>query len=124
MRLAVPTRAWMSHPAGIIDAMNTAQAATAQIATIHPGEDGTPLSVEMDGRRWAVVAEPLRWFERIDRWWTTPGLRLPRGTGARVIDQEVMRLEVRLGSVQSQITSLELVRRGDSWQVRDVLRAA
>lgn len=81
--------------------------------------------VEVEGREYRVVAEPVRWFERVDRWWEERGLRLPKGIGAGVIDQEILRLEVQRGSARSQITTMELVRGRDAvWRLRAVLRAA
>lgn len=86
-----------------------------------------PGTVEIDGRTLHVVAPPLRFFRRRPQWWMEPGLRAPRGTGAGIIDEEVLRLETRLGlNPRSQITTMQLTRRTaeDPWELREVLRAA
>ncbi|MCQ9162937.1 hypothetical protein [Arthrobacter sp. STN4] len=86
---------------------------------------GDPVSVVIAGRTWTVVGEPVRWFERRERWWEhTP--RLPWGTGAGVIDRAVIRVEARLGrNPRSATQTFELVAEADgAWAVRDVLRAA
>lgn len=121
----------MSDPRGNIFDMNTAtaasttQPATMPTATLIYSLSREIVGVEVEGREHRVVAPALRYFERVDRWWTQPGLRLPRGTGAGVIDQEILRLEVQRGSVNSQITTMELVLgRDGSWGLREVLRAA
>ena len=57
---------------------------------------GLPLRVSWAGRSWRVCAEPVRWYER-RAWWTTSP-RAERGHGPGLIDHEMWRLQVRLGT--------------------------
>ena len=56
---------------------------------------GTPLAVRLDGRIWAVAADPVRWFTR-DAWWDT---RRTATVGiGDLVSIEYWRLQVRLGT--------------------------
>ena len=56
---------------------------------------GTPLAVRVDGRIWAVAADPVHWFTR-DAWWNT---RRSAAVGSGdLVSVEFWQLQVRLGS--------------------------
>ena len=53
---------------------------------------GVPLVLDIEGRRWQVGAEPIRWYER-QAWWES-ARRMPRGSMAR-IDVEIWQVQAR-----------------------------
>lgn len=67
---------------------------------------GVPLRVRWKGHEYRLVAEPHRWFER-RKWWDE-GMRVPRGTGAGVVDYEIWRLQIALGSSRSQGRTIDV----------------
>lgn len=68
---------------------------------------GMPLRILADGRVWNVVAQPVRWFERVS-WWKSE-LRMERGSLNR-IDVEVWQIQVRLGrNARSEMQTWKLV---------------
>lgn len=79
---------------------------------------GIPAAVISNGRRWAVSAEPVRWFERVS-WWEAER-RMPLGSSR--VDVEVLQVQVRLGhNPHSALTTMTLVRDepGGSWRLRE-----
>ncbi|OAE02139.1 hypothetical protein [Arthrobacter sp. OY3WO11] len=85
---------------------------------VRTGTDGRPTAVLSNGREWAVGAEPVRWFERVN-WWETRR-RMPRGLSR--VDVEVLQLQVRLGrNAGSALTTMLLERDGlgGSWRLRE-----
>ena len=85
---------------------------------VHTDSDGMPTSVLSRGREWAVGAEPVRWFERIN-WWET-SRRMPKGSGG--VDVEVLQLQVRLGNnSRSALATMYLQRdgMGGGWRLRE-----
>ncbi|MCA4131850.1 hypothetical protein [Arthrobacter sp. M4] len=68
---------------------------------------GVPLAVRHEGRIWAVVAEPVHWFDRCD-WWKT-SRRAPVGSGD-LVSVEHWRLQVRLGASTSARRTFHLRR--------------
>ncbi len=78
---------------------------------------GQPLRVRRQGRIWKIVAEPVRWFERV-QWWRTE-LRAPKGSPFR-IDALVWQVQVSLGARSSDILTWELVHHAPTggWRVR------
>ena len=82
-----------------------------------------PTTVLSRGREWAVGAEPVRWFERIN-WWET-SRRMPKGSGG--VDVEVLQLQVRLGNnSKSALATMYLQRDGlgGGWRLRETAAAA
>lgn len=65
---------------------------------------GAPLAVRLDGRVWAVAADPVHWLTK-DSWWETRH-SVPVGVG-NVVDIEHWRVQVRLGS-NSALRTFEL----------------
>lgn len=57
---------------------------------------GIPLRLHWQGKQWHVCAEPLRWFER--RTWWAEDPRAQRGHGPGLVDHEIWRLQLRLGT--------------------------
>jgi hypothetical protein len=85
---------------------------------VHTDSSGIPTTVLSRGREWAVGAEPVRWFERIN-WWET-SRRMPKGNSG--VDVEVLQLQVRLGNnSKSTLTTMYLQRDGigGGWRLRD-----
>jgi len=85
---------------------------------VHTDSNGMPTSVLSRGREWAVGAEPVRWFERIN-WWETRR-RMPKGSGG--VDVEVLQLQVRLGNnSRSALATMYLQRdgMGGGWRLRE-----
>lgn len=85
---------------------------------VHTDSDGMPTAVLSRGREWAVGAEPVRWFERVN-WWET-SRRMPKGSGS--VDVEVLRLQVRLGNnSRSALATMYLQRDGvgGGWRLRE-----
>ncbi|MDQ0768798.1 hypothetical protein QF031_001547 [Pseudarthrobacter defluvii] len=85
---------------------------------VHTDSNGIPTAVLSRGREWAVGAEPVRWFERIN-WWET-SRRMPKGSGG--VDVEVLQLQVRLGnSAKSALATMYLQRDGlgGGWRRRE-----
>lgn len=85
---------------------------------VHTDSDGMPTAVLSGGREWAVGAEPVRWFERIN-WWET-SRRMPKGSGG--VDVEVLQLQVRLGNnAKSALATMYLQRDGlgGGWRLRE-----
>jgi hypothetical protein len=85
---------------------------------VHTDSNGIPTTVLSRGREWAVGAEPVRWFERIN-WWET-SRRMPKGNSG--VDVEVLQLQVRLGNnSKSALTTMYLQRdgTGGGWRLRD-----
>ena len=85
---------------------------------VHTDSDGMPTAVLSRGREWAVGAEPVRWFERVN-WWET-SRRMPKGSGG--VDVEVLQLQVRLGNnSRSALATMYLQRDGVGgvWQLRE-----
>ncbi|MHA7177933.1 hypothetical protein ACX80D_14910 [Arthrobacter sp. Sr24] len=79
---------------------------------------GVPLVLDIEGRRWQVGAEPIRWYER-QAWWES-ARRMPRGSMAR-IDVEIWQVQARIGrNPRSPLVTFELVhdRDGGGWVVR------
>ena len=90
---------------------------------VHTNSDGMPTAVLSQGREWAVGAEPVRWFERIN-WWET-SRRMPKGSSG--VDVEVLQVQVRLGnSGRSALTTMYLQRDGlgGGWQLREQVAGA
>jgi len=90
---------------------------------VHTDSNGTPTAVLSRGREWAVGAEPVRWFERIN-WWET-SRRMPKGTSG--VDVEVLQLQVRLGNnSRSALTTVYLQRDGlgGGWRLREATAGA
>ncbi|ADX73463.1 hypothetical protein D7Z96_09210 [Pseudarthrobacter phenanthrenivorans] len=84
---------------------------------VRTGRDGRPTAVLSGGREWAVGAEPVRWFERVN-WWESQR-RMPKGASG--VDVEVLQLQVRLGrNSGSALTTMILQRdgTGGSWRLR------
>ena len=84
---------------------------------VRTGRDGRPTAVLSGGRDWAVGAEPVRWFERVN-WWESQR-RMPKGASG--VDVEVLQLQVRLGrNSGSALTTMILQRdgTGGSWRLR------
>lgn len=78
---------------------------------------GTPWSFLLEGRTWVVVAEPVRWFERIS-WWETER-RMSIRDGGTKIDVEVWQLQARPEKATAgPLTTFELVRDAAGWHVR------
>ncbi len=77
---------------------------------------GAPVAVQRGGQEWDVVAEPVRWFERVP-WWEQ-SRRMPRGHGR--VDIEIWQVQVAPGRGQhSGAVTWELVRNGDgAWYLR------
>jgi len=78
---------------------------------------GAPVVVLRGGREWDVVAEPVRWFERVS-WWEQ-SRRMPRGHGR--VDVEIWQVQVDPGTgPHSGALTWELVRDGDAggWYLR------
>ena len=84
---------------------------------------GQPLRVRRQGRVWKVVAEPVRWFERV-AWWRTE-LRAPKGEPFR-IDSMVWQVQVSLGAKTSDVLTWELVHHAATggWRVREAAQKA
>ena len=85
---------------------------------VHTDKDGMPTAVLSQGREWAVGAEPVRWYERIN-WWET-SRRMPKGNSG--VDVEVLQLQVRLGNnSRSALTTMYLQRDGlgGGWRLRE-----
>ncbi|UUL75120.1 hypothetical protein NG819_12010 [Pseudarthrobacter sp. Fe7] len=90
---------------------------------VQTDSDGIPTAVFSRGREWAVGAEPVRWFERIN-WWET-NRRMPKGNSG--VDVEVLQLQVRLGSNhRSALTTMYLQRDGlgGGWRLREPVAGA
>ncbi|PNI09859.1 hypothetical protein CXX84_06470 [Arthrobacter sp. AFG7.2] len=90
---------------------------------IRTGRDGMPTAVLSNGREWAVGAEPVRWFERVN-WWETRR-RMPRGLSR--VDVEVLQLQVRLGRNGSSALTTMLLERdglGGGWRLREAVADA
>ncbi|VXB46285.1 conserved hypothetical protein [Arthrobacter sp. 9AX] len=90
---------------------------------VRTGINGRPTTVVSKGREWAVGAEPVRWFERVN-WWEV-NRRMPKGRSR--VDVEVLQLQVRLGSNSgSALTTLLLERDGlgGGWRVRQAVADA
>ena len=90
---------------------------------VQTNSNGIPTAVLSRGREWAVGAEPVRWFERIN-WWET-SRRMPRGNSG--VDVEVLQLQVRLGNnSRSALTTLYLQRDGlgGGWHLRETAAGA
>ena len=79
---------------------------------------GHPLRVHRQGRIWTVVAEPVRWFERV-KWWESE-LRAPKGASFR-IDALVWQVQVSLGSTTSDVLTWELINHPSTggWHLRE-----
>ena len=106
----------MSDPGDSIKTMN-------QPVVIFRDEAGMPHSLDIDGRRWTVIAEPVRWFERI-AWWES-ARRMPKGTGR--IDIEILQVQARLGrNEKSAPVTFNLANNqdGSPWFLREVQHAA
>ncbi|RII43097.1 hypothetical protein [Galactobacter valiniphilus] len=56
---------------------------------------GQPLRVTWGGHAWRVCARPVRWYRRT-AWWEESA-RAQRGLGAGLVDEEIWRLQLRLG---------------------------
>lgn len=90
---------------------------------VRTGTDGRPTAVLSSGREWAVGAEPVRWFERVN-WWETRR-RMPKGLSR--VDVEVLQLQVRLGrNAGSALTTMVLERDGlgGGWRLREAVADA
>lgn len=90
---------------------------------VRTGQDGMPTAVLSNGREWAVGAEPVRWFERVN-WWETRR-RMPRGLSR--VDVEVLQLQVRLGRNGSSALTTMLLERdglGGGWRLREAVADA
>jgi hypothetical protein len=90
---------------------------------VRRGGDGMPTAVVCRGREWAVGAEPVRWFERIN-WWETHR-RMPKGRSR--VDVEILQVQVWLGSNRnSALTTMVLERDGlgGGWRLRESLAGA
>ena len=83
---------------------------------------GQPLRVQRQGRVWAVIAEPVRWFERV-KWWESE-LRAPKGASFR-IDVLVWQVQVSLGAKTSDVLTWELMQHSSTggWRVREAAQA-
>ncbi|HEY8703094.1 MAG TPA: hypothetical protein VIM08_19350 [Arthrobacter sp.] len=80
--------------------------------------NGTPTAVVSNGREWAIVAETVRWFERV-RWWEARR-RMPLGLSR--VDVEILQVQVRLGSNGNSALTTMLLERdglGGSWRLRE-----
>ena len=55
---------------------------------VRTGPEGLPTAVLSRGREWAVGAEPVRWYERVN-WWEV-NRRMPKGLGR--VDVEVLQV--------------------------------
>ncbi|HEX7202070.1 hypothetical protein [Arthrobacter sp. P2b] len=85
---------------------------------VRTGQNGMPTAVVSRGREWAVGAEPVRWFERIN-WWETRR-RMPKGNSR--VDVEVLQVQVRLGSNKSSALTTMILERdglGGGWRLRE-----
>jgi hypothetical protein len=90
---------------------------------VRTGPNGTPTTVISKGREWAVGAEPVRWFERLN-WWEV-NRRMPKGLGR--VDVEVLQVQVRLGgNISSALTTMLLERDGlgGGWRLREAVADA
>jgi hypothetical protein len=90
---------------------------------VRTGPNGTPTTVITKGREWAVGAEPVRWFERLN-WWEV-NRRMPKGLGR--VDVEVLQVQVRLGgNISSALTTMLLERDGlgGGWRLREAVADA
>jgi hypothetical protein len=90
---------------------------------VQTGPNGTPTTVITKGREWAVGAEPVRWFERLN-WWEV-NRRMPKGLGR--VDVEVLQVQVRLGgNISSALTTMLLERDGlgGGWRLREAVADA
>ncbi len=90
---------------------------------VRTDSNGMPTAVLSRGREWAVGAEPVRWFERIN-WWET-SRRMPKGSGG--VDVEVLQLQVRLGNnSKSALATMYLQRdgAGSGWRLREAVAGA
>lgn len=64
---------------------------------------GTPLAVRLEGRIWAVAADPVHWFAR-DSWWDT---RRTAAVGSGdLVSIEYWRVQVRLIYPQMGFTAM------------------
>lgn len=57
---------------------------------------GLPLRILWRGRTWHVRAQPVHWYERRNWWEITK--RVPRETGAGIVDLSVWQLQLQLGN--------------------------
>jgi len=90
---------------------------------VRTGTNGMPTSVVSKGREWAVGAEPVRWYERVN-WWEG-SRRMPRGLSR--VDVEVLQVQVRLGgNCSSALTTMTLERDGlgGGWRLREAVADA
>ena len=90
---------------------------------VRTGFDGKPTVVISRGREWAVGAEPVRWFERLN-WWEI-NRRMPKGLGR--VDVEILQVQVRLGSNSSSALTTMLLERdglGGGWRLREAVADA
>lgn len=93
-----------------------------EIVEVQFATTGQPLRVRRQGRIWAVVAEPLRWFERIN-WWESE-LRASKNSKFR-IDALVWQVQVSIGAKTSDVLTWELVHQSftGGWNVRESTQA-
>ncbi|MCP3426120.1 hypothetical protein NBM05_08905 [Rothia sp. AR01] len=61
-------------------------------ALVATTSSGQPLRVELEGRRYRVAADPVRWYER--RSWWEEVARAPRGLCPHLVDREIWRVQV------------------------------
>ncbi|WP_181762752.1 hypothetical protein [Pseudarthrobacter sp. B4EP4b] len=90
---------------------------------VQTGTNGMPTAVISNGREWALGAEPVRWFERVN-WWEV-NRRMPKGLGR--VDVEVLQVQVRLGgNSNSALTTMVLERDGlgGGWRLRQAVADA
>lgn len=84
---------------------------------------GVPVSFTYQGSIWVVVvvvvADPVRWFERVP-WWETKARMSTRGAGSR-IDVEVRQVQAARSSAEpAELVTFELVLDGSVWSLRSV----
>jgi hypothetical protein len=78
---------------------------------------GVPVELVLDGVRWVVGIEPIRWFERVS-WWETKTRMSTRGDGSR-IEVEVWQLQAYPAAGDpTDLMTYEIVRDEGKWSVR------
>ena len=90
---------------------------------VRTGPEGLPTAVLSRGREWAVGAEPVRWYERVN-WWEV-NRRMPKGLGR--VDVEVLQVQVRLGNNRRSALTTMLLERdglGGGWRLREAVADA
>ena len=90
---------------------------------VRTGPEGSPTAVLSRGREWAVGAEPVRWYERVN-WWEV-NRRMPKGLGR--VDVEVLQVQVRLGNNRRSALTTMLLERdglGGGWRLREAVADA